>query len=533
MENNDNELIGIDCKGKKTIVSRKRAEILQEIKKTWNELQEKKDAAEMAKNNYYNTPWYHPIKRAQNKKKSKEAMDNLTMANSETIIQILKIIGEVVEFAFFCFLIPMDLIERMGRWVCDGFSRRDAATAELIDYVSSMDNPKPNILKGFLRIIFIVVLVLFLVFIANKIFFHKDKEIQAPVNNESDSSETIELMKKKIDDLEKTLKDLKEDKKEVSQDNFPSTNVISENEDERNTQTEIAVDNDSTIKDSNRELNDRIENQTNDVAQYAQDNNSKVEISDLSKVNEINLEEFKDQIQKETSDKDTDFENETLPIGDSATKESLQNNFIEEKTNSEITENKPEQNESEISSISSDDEVEFQMDAITNEGDQSVFENSHITEDSKSQESLQNNLIEESQISDLINETDNSKADLEESEPLNSDVASTVAENNIEFQAENQNLTVEEGKQIAEESNGKAENAETSFESETEESKNDETQISEKNNSDSKTSISENTENIEKPKQNIFLKILKIVGIIIGVIILLGIILVIIGSKLS
>lgn len=125
--------------------------------------------------------------------------------------------------------------------------------------------------------------------------------------------------------------------------------------------------------------------------------------------------------------------------------------------------------------------------------------------------------------------------DAEQTKILELEVASIQPENIVASQIENQNQTVEDGNLIPENSGVKTENTGNSLESQSNENNNSEIKLSNENDSDLKSETLDNSKNIEKAKPNLFLKILKIVGIVVGVIILLGIILIvigIIGSKL-
>lgn len=132
------------------------------------------------------------------------------------------------------------------------------------------------------------------------------------------------------------------------------------------------------------------------------------------------------------------------------------------------------------------------------------------------------------QIENLNSETN---ADAEQSKLPEPESSSIQLENTAASQIENQ-----AGKNenlIPENSGAETENTGDLLESQSNENNNSEIQVSDKSDYDSKNENLDSSKNIEKPKPNLFLRILKIVGIVVGSIILLGIILIIIGTKLG
>ena len=105
---------------------------LSKISNVRNEIKSARLELETAKNNYkavcYElnvTSGWHFIKRRRLEREKREKMDALTLANSEALIQNFKIMGYMVEMVFLCFCMPMDLLQKVGRWVWSGFAERD------------------------------------------------------------------------------------------------------------------------------------------------------------------------------------------------------------------------------------------------------------------------------------------------------------------------------------------------------------------------------------------------------------------------
>lgn len=132
------------------------------------------------------------------------------------------------------------------------------------------------------------------------------------------------------------------------------------------------------------------------------------------------------------------------------------------------------------------------------------------------------------QIENLNSETN---ADAEQSKLPEPESSSIQLENTAASQIENQ--AGENENLIPENSGAETENTGDLLESQSNENNNSEIQVSDKSDYDSKNENLDSSKNIEKPKPNLFLRILKIVGIVVGSIILLGIILIIIGTKLG
>lgn len=132
------------------------------------------------------------------------------------------------------------------------------------------------------------------------------------------------------------------------------------------------------------------------------------------------------------------------------------------------------------------------------------------------------------QIENLNSETN---ADAEQSKLPEPESSSIQLENTAASQIENQ--AGENENLIPENSGAETENTGDLLESQSNENNNSEIQVSDKSDYDSKNENLDSSKNIEKTKPNLFLRILKIVGIVVGSIILLGIILIIIGTKLG
>lgn len=132
------------------------------------------------------------------------------------------------------------------------------------------------------------------------------------------------------------------------------------------------------------------------------------------------------------------------------------------------------------------------------------------------------------QTENLNSETN---ADAEQTKLPEPESSSIQLENTATSQIENQ--TGENENLIPENSSAETENTGDLLESQSNGNNNSEIQLSNENDYDSRNENLDSSKNIEKPKPNLFLRILKIVGIVVGFIILLGIILIVIGSKLG
>lgn len=132
------------------------------------------------------------------------------------------------------------------------------------------------------------------------------------------------------------------------------------------------------------------------------------------------------------------------------------------------------------------------------------------------------------QTENLNSETN---ADAEETKLPEPESSSIQLENTARSQIKNQ--AGENENLIPENSGAETENTGDLLESQSNGNNNSEIQVSDKSDYDSKNENLDSSKNIEKPKPNLFLRILKIVGIVVGSIILLGIILIIIGTKLG
>lgn len=136
------------------------------------------------------------------------------------------------------------------------------------------------------------------------------------------------------------------------------------------------------------------------------------------------------------------------------------------------------------------------------------------------------------QTENLNSETN---VDAEQTKLHESEAASIQPENIVAPQIENKNQALEDENLIHENSGVETKNTGDLLKSKSNENNNSEIILSNENDSDLKTETLDNFKNIEKAKPNLFLRILKIIGIVVGSIILLGIILIvigIIGSKL-
>lgn len=156
-------------KEKKTFVLSKISTIKNEIANSIRSFGEAKANLERAKRDRESLSWYQVIKKRKAQKEIEEARDALANANSDAIMQTFKILGLMLELILFCFLTPMDLIQKTGQWVADGFKKRDEQSSLMLGALSSVaekqksQTKRLNLKRGFLRIFIVLFIIICLV----------------------------------------------------------------------------------------------------------------------------------------------------------------------------------------------------------------------------------------------------------------------------------------------------------------------------------------------------------------------------------
>lgn len=163
----------------KTLVLGKISEISIKIKNASLELREAKDYLESINNEFEDTPWWRFIKKKKLKNELDKAERKLVLANSEAILQIFHILGYILELILLCFFIPMDLVQKTGQWVAQGFEDRDAKMVGLIGAISVLAKDKGTkrkmlCLRGILRIIIVLILITAISFGIYKFVSHRN-----------------------------------------------------------------------------------------------------------------------------------------------------------------------------------------------------------------------------------------------------------------------------------------------------------------------------------------------------------------------
>lgn len=181
-------------KGNQLLVGRKISEISLHIKENISTLKKTKDKYNDSKTTYNSLKWYQFIKKSKCKRDMQSAINELTIANSEAIGEIFKILGEILELIFLCFSIPMELIVRMGKWVVKGFEERDNRMGMLTDYVSDLaannigskkENTLNRMAKGSFRLLIFLATIGAIVFVISSIVkSSKNKKLEKPIRNE-------------------------------------------------------------------------------------------------------------------------------------------------------------------------------------------------------------------------------------------------------------------------------------------------------------------------------------------------------------
>lgn len=181
-------------KSNQLLVGRKISEISLHIKENISTLKKTKDKYNDSKTTYNSLKWYQFIKKSKCKRDMQSAINELTIANSEAIGEIFKILGEILELIFLCFAIPMELIVRMGKWVVKGFEERDNRMGMLTDYVSDLaannigskkENTLNRMAKGAFRLLIFLATIGAIVFVISSIVkSSKSKKLEKPIRNE-------------------------------------------------------------------------------------------------------------------------------------------------------------------------------------------------------------------------------------------------------------------------------------------------------------------------------------------------------------
>lgn len=143
--------------------------IKNEIANSIRSFGEAKANLERAKRDRESLSWYQFIKKHKAQKEIEEARDALANANSDAIMQTFKILGLMLELILFCFLTPMDLIQKTGQWVANGFKKQDEQSSRMLGALSSVaekqksQTKRLNLKRGFLRIFIVLFIIICLV----------------------------------------------------------------------------------------------------------------------------------------------------------------------------------------------------------------------------------------------------------------------------------------------------------------------------------------------------------------------------------
>ena len=179
-------------KEKKTFALSKISTIKNEIANAISSFGEAKANLERAKRDRESLSWYQFRKKHKAQKEIEEARDALANANSDAIMQTFKILGLMLELILFCFLTPMDLIQKTGQWVANGFEERDEQSRRMLGAISSIaekqksQTKRLNLKRGFLRI-FIVLFIIICLLVTIMFFLkrgHREETITSiPTNS--------------------------------------------------------------------------------------------------------------------------------------------------------------------------------------------------------------------------------------------------------------------------------------------------------------------------------------------------------------
>lgn len=238
----------------KTLVLGKMSAIKNEIQEAHKALQEAKDRCKSLRSQYNDTGWWRFFKRSKLKKELEFAMHDLTIANSEALIQNFKIMGYIIELMLLCFLIPMDGIQKTVQWCAAGFEERDARFSSLVRKIIPLFEQKrqnkPNILEGVVRILVVAVALGLIIFGITRLVLHKKSAALEPTTqttNAMTADDSADALQKRIIELENSLNELKK--------NVEGNTILEESELEIIKQTpELEVENDSIANEMGNEL---------------------------------------------------------------------------------------------------------------------------------------------------------------------------------------------------------------------------------------------------------------------------------------
>lgn len=257
----------------KTIVLGKMAEIKTKIVEAHGALQKAKEHAIAARDAYNKVPWYRPFKHNRLEKEYQNAMNDLTIANSEALIQNFKILRHIVELILLTFCIPMDGIQKIGQWIATGFEERDARFScfviKIIPFFEQNKRKlreKKNILEGVFRIILIISVVALIIFSISMFVLKKKSATKIESNTITESNtvdatekvniETIEFLQQKIIQLETSLNELKPNV-EIQATESKESNSEEEVFDETDSEVDTVTENDSPLFDQMEENLDK------------------------------------------------------------------------------------------------------------------------------------------------------------------------------------------------------------------------------------------------------------------------------------
>lgn len=257
----------------KTIVLGKMAEIKTKIVEAHGALQKAKEHAITARDAYNKVPWYRPFKHNRLKKEYQNAMNDLTIANSEALIQNFKILRHIIELILLTSCIPMDGIQKIGQWVATGFEERDARFSSFVIKIIPFFEQnkrklreKKNILEGVFRIILIIFVVALIIFAISMFVLKKKSATKIESNTITESNtvdatekvniETIEFLQQKIIQLETSLNELKPNV-EIQATESKESNSEEEVFDETDSEIDTVTENDSPLFDQMEENLDK------------------------------------------------------------------------------------------------------------------------------------------------------------------------------------------------------------------------------------------------------------------------------------
>ncbi len=262
-------------------VHNKGLEIKQNIQDASEKLSGAKAKAISSQNAYNNTPWYKPVTKHKLNKARKAAMDDLILANSESNIQIFKILHSMLELILIVFKIPMDAIAGVAKWCANGFEERDAVMSSMITTITPFlknnksSGRRKNVLEGCIRIIIVVVSVIFIIFLFSKIFSHKKAEpttdteavvIESNISQEVSAEDTIDSLQKRISELEASLNEIKSNQQNITQpvnDITPDYVGIQEQNNNINSLIEESENFESNVIDNELHISEEISDSAN------------------------------------------------------------------------------------------------------------------------------------------------------------------------------------------------------------------------------------------------------------------------------